>query len=222
MSSAALGDDAATPIPRRSTYRHRHRQPNRHASRRTGRSTGIVRAGTLTVARLAVCLGSIVLAALALKENFQFRIFEAWLAGHLLPLISSTRAGSVPGAPIIWFAAGPHRYLGLLVTPECTVAILMAPFLLVTAWNIWRQPGVVRPVFALTVALALLILVNQVRLMTIAWLVRGMGIGSGFYWGHTLVGSLITVFGVALVFLCYAVLLAAGRRRGVRLGRRAD
>lgn len=210
MSAATLGGNAAAPIPRRGTYRHRRRPAS------------TVRTGALVIARLVVCLGSIALAAVAIKENMRFRIFEAWLAGHLLPVVGSTRARWVPHAPIIWFAAGPHRYLGLLVTPECTVAILMAPFLLCTAWNIWRQPGIIRPLFALAIAVALLTLVNQVRLVTIAWLVRGMGIGSGFYWGHTLVGSLITVFGVVLVFLCYAVLLAAGRKRGIRLGRRAD
>jgi len=212
VSSAALGGDAAAPMPRRAACRHRRRPAS------------TVRTGGLALARLAVCLGSIATAALAIKENIQFRIFEAWLAGHLMPVIGSVRAGWVPGAPIIWFAAGPHRYLGLLVTPECTVAILMAPFLLCTAWNIWRQPGIVRPLFALAVSVALLTLVNQLRLMTIAWLVRGMGISSGFYWGHTLVGSLITVFGVVLVFLCYAVLLAAGRKsriRRIRLGRKA-
>jgi exosortase/archaeosortase family protein len=211
MSAAALGGDAAAPIPRRSANRHRRRR----------KQASVVRTGTLTLARLVVCLGSIALAAGAIKENFQFRIFEAWLAGHVMPLVSQIRAGSVPNAPIMWFAAGPHRYLGLLVTPECTVAILMAPFLLCTAWNIWRQPGVIRPLFALAVAVALLIVVNQLRLLTIAWLVRGMGIGSGFYWGHTLLGSLVTVFGVVLVFLCYAVLLASGRKSGIRLGRKA-
>jgi exosortase/archaeosortase family protein len=211
MSAAALDGG---------TYQHRHRQ-TRQTGRRTRRPASIVRSGTLAAARLAVCLGSIATAALAIKENIQFRIFEAWLAGHLMPVAGAVRAGWVPHAPIIWFAAAPHRYLGLLVTPECTVAILMAPFLLCTAWNIWRQPGIVRPLLALAAAVALLTLVNQLRLMTIVWLVRGMGITSGFYWGHTLVGSLTTVFGVVLVFLCYAVLLAAGRKRGLRLGRRA-
>lgn len=211
MSAAALGGEAATPVARRAFGRNRRR---RH-------QVSVVRSGTLTVARLVVCLGSLALAAAAIKENFQFRTFEAWLAGHLIPLVSQIRAGAVPGAPIIWFAAGPHRYLGLLVTPECTVAILMAPFLLCTAWNIWRQPGIVRPLSALGVALALLTLVNQLRLLTIAWLVRDMGIGSGFYWGHTLIGSLVTVFGAVLVFVCYVVLLAAGRKKGIRLGRKA-
>jgi exosortase/archaeosortase family protein len=211
VSAAALGGDAAAPLPRRAADRHRRRRSQ----------ASVLRTGTLALARLVVCLGSIALAAGAIKENVQFRIFEAWLAGHVMPLVSQFRAGAVPGAPIVWFAAGPHRYLALLVTPECTVAILMAPFLLCTAWNIWRQPGIVRPLLALGVAVTLLTLVNQLRLLTIACLVRDMGIGSGFYWGHTLIGSLVTVFGVVLVFLCYAVLLAAGRKKGIRLGRKA-
>jgi exosortase/archaeosortase family protein len=212
VSAAALGGNAAAPVPRRAVYRHRRRR----------RQASVVRSGTLIIARLVVCLGSIALAAGAIKENLQFRIFEARLAGHLLPLVTRVRAGAVPGAPIVWFAAGPHRYLGLLVTPECTVAILMAPFLLCTAWNIWRQPGIIRPLFALAAAVAMLILVNQLRLATITWLVRGMGIGSGFYWGHTLIGSLVTVFGTVLVFICYVLLLAAGRKSGIRLGRKAE
>ena len=64
---------------------------------------------------------------------------------------------------------------------------------------------------AAAVAVALLILVNQLRLVTITWLVRGMGIGSGFYWGHTLVGSLITVVSLACSLAAYGMLLL---RRG--------
>lgn len=226
MSAATVG--RAGRVPRGAASRHQPKQGHRQQARRQqrqhehgqGRQASIIRTSGLTIVRLVICLGSIALAAVAIKESMRVRIFEAWLAGHILPTIGSIHAGAVPDAPIVWFAATSHRYLGLLVTNDCTVAFLMVPFLLCTAWNIWRQPGVARPPLALALALALLLGVNQVRIMTIAWLVRGLGISSGFYWGHTLVGSMITIFGVVLIFIFYILFLTAGRRGRARLSRR--
>src|SRR5258708_10027707 len=176
--------------------------PKAHASHRALRIAGSV---------LAVGMSAAVI-----RENISFRVFEAWLAGHVIPLATAIRAGSVPGAPIIWFADGPHLYRALLITPDCTVATLMVPFLLVTGWTIWHQARLARPVTAFVLAVSLLIAVNQLRLLAITWLILLMGFSSGFYWGHTMVGSLITVFGMVGVFFASAMAAAqrSSRRRG--------
>jgi exosortase/archaeosortase family protein len=123
----------------------------------------------------------------------------------------------VPSAPIVWFDSGSHHNIAMFITPECTVATLIIPFLAGTALIVWCQSRLARPSAALAMAAVLLVAVNQLRLLTIASLVLAMGESSGFYWGHTIVGSLITVFGVAFVFCAY-ILLAAGRRTARRLG----
>jgi exosortase/archaeosortase family protein len=189
------------------------------ARRRRGghrRLTGKVAGLTLT-ARLASCAVAAALAGEVTRENLRFRLFEAWLSGHVIGLLTSVRAGAVPGAPIIWFDSGSHRNIAMFITPECTVATLIIPFLAGTALIVWYQSRLARPSAALAMAAVLLVAVNQLRLLTIACLVLAMGESSGFYWGHTIVGSLITVFGVAFVFCAY-ILLAAGRRAARRLG----
>lgn len=182
----------------------RHAAPARH--RRARRRAG----GLILLARLAACGAAAATAVTTVRENMRFRIFEAWLSGHVIALATSVRATSVPGAPITIFAYGPHRYLGMYITTECTVAILIVPFLVGTAWMMWHHAKFVRPIAALAIAAVMLVALNQLRLLTIATLIMKMGDSSGFYWGHTLIGSLITVFGVVVVFCCYA-LLAAGR-----------
>ncbi|HEX4832991.1 MAG TPA: response regulator [Trebonia sp.] len=60
----------------------------------------------------------------------------------------------------------------------------------------------------------LAIAMNQLRLLMIVVLTVRFGYGTGFYWGHTLPGSLITIFGVALVFSVYILMVI--RRKGRR------
>jgi exosortase/archaeosortase family protein len=177
-------------------------------------------AGRMLTARIAASAAVAALSLAAIRENMDFRIFEAWLAGHVIGLVTSVRAGAVPGAPIVWFASSPHRDLAMYITPDCTVATLTIPFLVGTAWMIWHHSQLARPAAALAIAVILLVALNQLRLLTIACLVLAMGVSSGFYWGHTMVGSLITIFGVVLVFCAYAF-VAVGRRGTLRRRRPA-
>jgi exosortase/archaeosortase family protein len=169
----------------------------------------------MLTARLAACALAAAFSVEMVTENLRFRIFEAWLSGHVIRLVTSVQAGAVPGAPMVWFTSG-SRSLSMFITPECTVATLIIPFLVGTALIIWHQCRLARPAAALAIAAILLVAVNQLRLLTIAGLVLALGDSSGFYWGHTIVGSLITVFGVAFVFCSY-ILIAAGRREARRL-----
>lgn len=161
---------------------------------------------------LAACAASLALSAAVLRESVAVRNFEAWLSGHLAGLITGIPAGAVPHAPIVWFADGPHRYMGLFVSSECTVDTLIVPFILGTAWMAWHQARLVPPLAALAIATSLLIGMNQCRLLTIIVFTEHWGYKSGFYWGHTFTGSLITVFGVCLIFFVY-VLIGVRRRR---------
>jgi hypothetical protein len=58
---------------------------------------------------------------------------------------------------------------------------------------------------------------NQVRLLQIAIFVRKMGVSSGFYWGHTLVGSLITICGLAITLVVFARIAVSWRGKGPEL-----
>jgi exosortase/archaeosortase family protein len=160
--------------------------------------------------RLATVATGLALSVAVVRESLGVRVFEAWLSGHLVPLVTGIRAGAYHASPELWFALGRGRYLGLQVSPECTIDELIVPFILGTTWTIWHRGRLRRPLAALVVAIAMLLAVNQARLLGIVMLTEHFGPKSGFYWGHTFLGSLVTIFGVVLTFFVY-VLMSARR-----------
>jgi exosortase/archaeosortase family protein len=186
--------------------RARHRISRRRGGRwqgRVGRTYGR-RLGI--VARVATAGSCLYLAAFAAEKEMSLRGLEAQLAGHVIGLVTRMQAGSSPGVATIWFSPNRHTNIGLQVTPECTVALLTIPFLLATAAMVWVRPRPIWPVAGLALAIALLVVMNQVRLLVIAWLVQSMGFTSGFYWGHTIAGSIITICGLAVVLAIFAMI----------------
>jgi len=185
----------AAALPRRPPPA-RHRKPPSHS---------------VAPARLAACLSLCTLALLVFGQMSRIREFEAWLSGLVLTVGTGVPAGSWPDNATVWFAPFPPGQVGLVITPECTVALLIVPFLLVTAAAVWMRAPLRRPLTALATAVILIAGFNQLRLLTVAWFILGMGTASGFYWGHTLVGSLITVVSLACSLAAYGVVLL---RRG--------
>ncbi|HEX4833143.1 MAG TPA: exosortase/archaeosortase family protein [Trebonia sp.] len=165
--------------------------------------------------RLAAWAAALALSGVILRKAMSVRSFEAWLAGHVVPVLTGIKAGGSLNSPIVWFAEGPHQYMGLLITSECTVDALIVPFILGTAWAIWNQAKLLRPLLALVVATGMLLAMNQFRLLVIILLTVRFGYNTGFYWGHTMLGSLITVSGVVLAFSAY-ILIAVRRKKSRR------
>jgi exosortase/archaeosortase family protein len=170
-----------------------------------------------TAARLLACLGCIGLSLVIVKDNERFRDFEAWLASHVVAIGASTVTGHVAGSPMLWFTYKPGLQIGLDVTPECTVALLTIPFLLATAALVWARTSPVNSLVAVTAAATMLMVANQLRILTIVWFIRALGFSSGFYWGHVIVGSAITIFAIVTSLVVFTVL--AVRHRGGRSDR---
>ncbi len=146
------------------------------------------------------------------RESLHVRAFEAWLASRVIALGAKLPTSHVSST--VWFAI-KTTHIGLIITPECTVALLTIPFLVATALFIWYRARVGWPLLALGVAMVSLVAVNQLRILGIVWFVQGMGFQSGFYWGHTLVGSMITIIGLATTLAVF-VYLAVCRGRPAR------
>ena len=159
-----------------------------------------------TIARLAACVACCLTAGIAVKENYLLRGFEAALASHVVGFATALPAGPIPQTPSFWFTVGPHHVMGLEITPACTVVLMMTPFLIATAFLVWRRSSAARPLVACAVAIVMLLVVNQLRILAIIMFVLHMGFGGGFYWGHTLIGSLITVLGGAVTLVVYALI----------------
>ena len=110
----------------------------------------------------------------------------------------------------------------MIITPDCTIDAVIVPFTAVTGWVMWRRVRLLRPLAGLAVAVALLFAMNQFRFLLIILLTVHFGYVNGFYLGHTLLGSLITVFGVVLVFVVYALIAIRRKGSGRRQGKQVD
>lgn len=148
---------------------------------------------------------------------------EIYLAGRLLELCSSSGVYINTARQTVYFGLGSSNPLGLTMTPECTSAFLLVPLVGVAAGLVALRPRITgRVLVSLGIAALILIAVNQFRILTLAALVGWLGTNTGYYWGHTLIGSLVSVFGgaVALVlFVWLATRNPRSRRSGDEPGR---
>ena len=128
-----------------------------------------------------------------------FRGGEAILSSQVVAALAHTRTSAVPGQAVLYFGLGTRDALGLKITPECTSAFLIAPLVAVAAVMVRLRPAVTgRVLGALGLGVLLLIMTNQLRITVVVWLVQWLGPDSGYYWGHTLMGSAVSVVGGAV------------------------
>jgi exosortase/archaeosortase family protein len=151
---------------------------------------------------LAVVL---LLAAVALVVwQRAFRTVEVTLAGGLIRLFTSDGVYVAAQRQSVYFGLGGDTPFGLRMSPECTSAFLLLPLLLVGAVMIVLRPRITRQVIgALGIAVVALILVNQLRLLMLVGLIDWMGTDRGYYLGHTMFGSLISVIGGAAALVLF-------------------
>lgn len=157
--------------------------------------------------------------------QYQFRHLEAATAADLYNLVTPTLAAS--SAPIIWFGLGRSGAFGLVITPDCSSALLIAPLCgLGIALMIPRRLTVGRVTKALTVAAAVMVAGNMLRIGVIALAIRVDGIGTGYQVGHLVLGSLVSIVCIALALALLTLILtsrsgqvlAALRHRHRRVG----
>nr|WP_092531323.1 exosortase P [Amycolatopsis arida] len=161
---------------------------------------------------LAAVVGLVVLERL-------YRELEIRLAGLVLNVVTSEGVHVVGERETVYFGLSGENPLGLRMTPECSSAFMLIPLLLVTAVFLWLKPQNMKRLFvSLFIACAAIVVVNQGRILTIVGLVEWMGVDRGYYWGHTLLGSLVSVIGGAVALVLFVWL---GTRRSKAERRRA-
>jgi len=165
-----------------------------------------------------------VTAVLLLVFQYQFRDLEAVVTARLYGMV--TPALAAHGAPIVWFGLGRPHAFGLVVTADCSSALLVAPLcVLGIALAVPRKLALRRVCAGLAAAAALLVTGNIARIGVIAAMVHFYGMGTGYQLGHLVLGSLLSVLSIAtsLVVLVavitgqagrLAAALPRGRRRG--------
>ncbi|WP_459708004.1 exosortase P [Actinophytocola sp. KF-1] len=133
-----------------------------------------------------------------------YRTVEMTLAGGLIRLFTSDGVYVAEQRQSVYFGLGGDTPFGLRMSPECTSAFLLLPLFLVGAVMIVLRPRITRQVIgALGIAVVALILVNQLRLLMLVGLVNWMGTDRGYYLGHTMFGSLISVIGGAAALVLF-------------------
>jgi exosortase/archaeosortase family protein len=186
---------------------------------------GPVRPSLVLTGRLPAIAVLALIAISLMVFQYQFRHLEAATAADLYNLVTPTLAAS--SAPIIWFGLGRSGAFGLVITPDCSSALLIAPLCgLGIALMIPRRLTVGRVTKALTVAAAVMVAGNMLRIGVIALAIRVDGIGTGYQVGHLVLGSLVSIVCIALALALLTLILtsrsgqvlAALRHRHRRVG----
>jgi exosortase/archaeosortase family protein len=170
------------------------------AGRLAGRAGRPVPFGRRTTNRALRILAISTLGAIALMLivfQFQFRVLEADVAAHLYRLFTPVLSASK--APIIWFGLGAPGAYGLEITPDCSSALLIVPLCgLGMLLMIPRKLPIGRVAKALTIASAVLVGGNLLRIGVIAICVRIAGVGFGYQVGHLVFGSAVSIVCIAI------------------------
>jgi exosortase/archaeosortase family protein len=148
--------------------------------------------------RRAIAAGVLGGIALSLMMyQYQFRDLEAYVAAHLFGVVTPVLAAA--NAPIIWFGLPGAGAFGLVITPDCSSALLLVPLCgLGMLLMIPRKLRVGRTLKALSVAAVLLVSGNLLRIAVIAVTIRLGGLGAGYQFGHLVLGSFISIVGIAI------------------------
>jgi exosortase/archaeosortase family protein len=138
----------------------------------------------------------------------QIRETEAMILRFLVsPWANSTRVDTT-----VYLGLGTRRAIGLDITAECTVGVLLLPLLLAyCAFVIFRGVRIRSALTGLGQAFVIVAVANELRLVSImvAWHRWGT---TGLWVAHVLVGSIVSLAAVV-------VALAIQLRRSVRDGR---
>ena len=162
--------------------------PSRRAARRL-----------LTAARILLGLAVVALGILFLVKEYSARLLEAQVGAWLVDTLFATNAlpSLSAGTPAVVF--GVHdTFLALRITIECSIA-LYAGSIVIFGGLLMMLPRLrtVRVVVATALGAGLMILLNQVRIVGLAWVLSEYG-RDGFEWAHSLGGSFLMTAGLVV------------------------
>lgn len=160
------------------------------------------------------CAPVLLLMAVALVAwNGAYRTVEVVLAGRLIRLFTSDGVYVSTVHHSVYFGLGGDRPFGLRMSPKCTSMLLVLALLLIAAVMIALRPVITRQVLgALGVAMVLLVLLNQLRMLMFVGLVNWFGTNRGYILGHTMLGSLVSVLGGAASLVLFVWLVTRSPR----------
>ncbi len=142
-----------------------------------------------------------------------WRGMEAVAAGHSIELVTGQTTIAVPRDHLLILYAGTSVQSIFELTSECSVAYLLAAFLLASApLMILKKLSARRTALAIAVTTTILIVVNIARLTAIGATVSEVGTDPGFQIAHTYLGSLLTIVGACAAGIAFAAIMVVHRK----------
>jgi exosortase/archaeosortase family protein len=134
-------------------------------------------------------------------------------AAGIYDVVTPTLVGS--REPIIWFGLGRTGAFGLVITPDCSSALLLVPLLTVgVGLMILPRLPIGRIMTGLGTAAAVLVGGNLTRIGIIALAIHVAGIGAGYQLGHLIIGSVVSIVCIAISLALLTAIVTS--RRGDR------
>jgi hypothetical protein len=138
--------------------------------------------------------------------QYQIRHLEADAAAQLYNLV--TPAAALASAPVITFGPRTPGGFGLVITPDASMALLIAPLCGLGMVLIRpRRPQVRRAAKALAVASLVMVAGDLVRIGSIAMTIRMDGIETGYQVSNLMLGPVVSIVCVALSLALLALML---------------
>jgi len=165
--------------------------------------------------RFAIAASFVAISAALYLFNEWFRSVEAAAGEQSIRLVTDGNTATIWDQAVTLFGLGTPHAMGLRITAGCSSALLILPLLLLSAGFMLGQRSTVPRILAgAGTGAAVLVVTNQLRLCLIAFFSQQWG-EEGFGWAHTVVGSLLSLVGVAASVA--ALLLIAMRRQEPRI-----
>ena len=154
--------------------------------------------------------------ALLLAKELIFRLLESHLQAWLLDttIASAVDVGTIPGRPSFMFTApGEKGWFCIEITPECSIAFYLVPIIFATALlALAPRIPLARLLAVLGLSLALIVVLNQVRLWFISYAFQAHG-HSAYEFVHGPAGSALMICGLVGVLTMFLRLLIRRPRR---------
>ena len=161
---------------------------------------------------LALAIWAMMIARIAYAARG--RMVEARIAASLAGPVMPGHSRSIDD--VLLTGLGTREPMGLQITNECTVLLLIVPMLFIAGLIIlFRRFRVHNVLFGLVMGVLVVTFTNQVRVLLIAWATAHYGFDLGYEVSHKFVGSVLAILGFALGVLVM-FRLAPGKRAGRR------
>lgn len=135
---------------------------------------------------------------------------EAWLNARLVRWVGLADTSSI-GAAVVFPL--DQRWVGFMVTTGCSVAVLLIPpFVLAALLVGFRRLNLTRALFSVLAAVVLLVTINQVRLGAVVAAMQAWGFEEGYQRSHVLIGSAITMIGLIVITILFAIMVGRNTR----------